>query len=243
MNNRCLVLLSALVTLLPLAVRAQTKPEFSVETLVANRYVWRGIVVTDKPVLQPSVTAGLGGFSANIWGNVDLENGESFDLNSNEIDYTADYSMSGGPLDFSVGAIHYTFPGTSTNATTEIYLGAGYPSLLNPSITVYRDVQDCDGAYVSAGMSPSFGLDQWSTSLEMSLSLGYGSGRYNAFYYGDSGGGLTDLFLGLGMPFALSSRATLTPGIAYVELLADSGTALQGRERSLLVSMNLSTTF
>ena len=44
-----------------------------------SKYVWRGILVTDDPVLQPSITFAFKGFSLNIWANMDLT-----DVNDND---------------------------------------------------------------------------------------------------------------------------------------------------------------
>ncbi|MCU0583369.1 MAG: hypothetical protein MUE57_05970 [Syntrophales bacterium] len=56
----------------PAPAAAEEKPtaDFTVSALSA--YIWRGQQQTrDSLVLQPSMTVGYKGFSANLWGNLD----------------------------------------------------------------------------------------------------------------------------------------------------------------------------
>ena len=72
----------------------------SVETNlgVNSKYLWRGIEMNEDPVFQPEVKFGFKGFSATVWGNLELtsvhnghgEDGDSGDFT--EIDYIFDYS-------------------------------------------------------------------------------------------------------------------------------------------------------
>ena len=58
----------------PLAAHAEGavgKGSFS--TAFASRYVWRGQTLSKGFVAQPTVGITLGGFSANLWSNVDLD--------------------------------------------------------------------------------------------------------------------------------------------------------------------------
>ena len=43
-----------------------------VDLSVQSAYIWRGMVLNDEPVFQPSVTVWSGGFSASVWGNVNM---------------------------------------------------------------------------------------------------------------------------------------------------------------------------
>ena len=79
LNIRLLLVISLLISSL-LAVSAtplfaeEEKPtaDFSVSAL--TKYVWRGQELSrDSIVLQPSLTVGYKGFSANLWGNLDTK--------------------------------------------------------------------------------------------------------------------------------------------------------------------------
>jgi hypothetical protein len=109
-----------------------------------TRYMWRGMILTNDPVAQPSITAGIAGLSVNIWANYDLtdvnENGgDAFQLQ--ELDYTVSYAFSPVEgLSLEAGWIYYTFPGTMFVETEELYASVGFEvPYLNPSVTVYWD--------------------------------------------------------------------------------------------------------
>jgi hypothetical protein len=105
-----------------------------------SKYIWRGQNINDKSVLQPAVTVSAYGFTASIWGNMDLTNkSQTAPDNSwefSEFDYTIDYTAAVPDvnwLNFSVGTIYYRFPNTVFELTTEIYGGMTLSAPLSPS--------------------------------------------------------------------------------------------------------------
>ncbi len=218
----CVVMVS-LSGMLPCALGDE---DFSLglDLTYSGKYVWRGVNVVDDHVLQPSLTAGWRGFSVNVWGNRDLtsENGSANDFT--EIDFTADYSWTHGPAALSVGAIRYIFPHSGGHSTTEFYGSVALDMVLSPSLTVYQDVEEADGTYVSMAVGHS--IDEiWRPSegvtagLELGLSVGMGSSEHNRFYYGAGGGALSDLLLTVGLPVQMGEHSTLTPFLNYSSLL------------------------
>ena len=128
--------------------------EFGVTADYFGKYIWRGQNLSDDPVFQPGISASYGGFTGSVWGNIDTTsiNAESGEFT--EYDYSLDYSgdIADG-VGFSVGVINYYFP--SAEDTTEIYWGFGLDVPLSPSVTVYHDVDEIKGTYVSFGLSHS----------------------------------------------------------------------------------------
>ena len=51
---------------------AEDKPKFALTADYFTKYIWRGQNLNDKSVFQPSVSVGLNGFTASVWGNLDL---------------------------------------------------------------------------------------------------------------------------------------------------------------------------
>jgi hypothetical protein len=108
MEKKLLVLILSAVALCAVAqdVQEQEAPrqlpvDLSADLGLYSAYVWRGQIVNDHAVLQPSVTASKGPFSFNIWGNWNLDQpaGRDDDL---EIDYTAAYTLPINSDDVSV---------------------------------------------------------------------------------------------------------------------------------------------
>lgn len=243
MTKKLSVMLALAAALIPAGLMGQGFTGLSFNSAVMNKYIWRGIVVTDESVIQPSISAGYGKLSFNVWGNVDLSDGQNYDVDLSEVDYTLDYSATLGIAGFTAGAIYYTFPNTGFDATIEIYAGLSLSSPLNPSATFYQDIHVSDGAYLLLSIAPSIPLDAWSSSLDLTLSLGIGSGNNNSFYYGSSGGAVSDFLLGLSMPFNLSDRTSLTPSIAFINLVDNGIRAAQACDDNILVGLGFSTSF
>ena len=193
---------------------------------VLSAYAWRGQVLNDKVVVQPSLTAGKSGFAINTWANYNANGPCEGEVS--EIDLTASYSKSVGPVALGAGAVLYTFPNqtlavedgedTAYPGTVEVYVSAGLPDApLAPTLTVYRDVDAIDGTYGVLAASHSFALGEM-VSLGLSASLGAADADYNAGYFGVDDAALNDLTAGVSLPIALTENLTVKPAISYVYL-------------------------
>ena len=201
----------------------------------AGKYIWRGQALTDDPVFQPGVSIGVGGFTASIWGNMDLTDHKqgpgtpSEKGQFTEIDYALDYSGEAWGFGYSLGVIYYDFPHLTNDAgTTEIYAGLSKDMFLNPSITMYYDIDDINGAYISGGIGHTveniFSLGEGlPVNLDLSASLGWGSSGYTKSYWGApaTSSALNDLVLGAALPFDLGKGMSVTPFLNWVTLVDD----------------------
>lgn len=189
-----------------------------------SKYIWRGINLTDDPVLQPSLTLGWKGFSVNLWGNLELTDVNDENDRFTEYDYTIDYSGSWGKVNYSVGLIRYHFPHTDVAGTTELYAGLGLDVPLSPTLTVFKDVDEIHGTYTQFAVSHTFeNVLQFSETLTANLDLGasvsYSDHDFNRGYTGTNGSGLHDLTLSAGLPFAIGEHWTVTPSVNWSQLL------------------------
>jgi uncharacterized protein (TIGR02001 family) len=198
-------------------------PSLSADITPASKYVWRGLILTDDPVLQPSVTLSHKNLSLNIWANTDLTdiNGTSGEIN--ELDYTIDYSSSVDKVNFSVGLIQYTFPHTDFEPTTEIYGSAGLSVLLSPTVSVYYDSDEVGGLYGTFGVSQSFPLGEIikkiSPSLDLSGSIAYATSDWNEGYYGVKSSGLVDLLLTASLSVPIDEYLSLAPFVSFSQVI------------------------
>lgn len=196
---------------------AQSDVSFEVTTDFFSKYVWRGQNVTDDWVFQPGVSATYGGLTGGFWGNLDLtdENDESGEFI--EYDWYVDYSgQITETIGYSVGGIYYYFPGGE--ATTEVYAGLSVDTIASPSLTVYYDIDEVEGAYVAFGVGHSFEGEDLPCGIDLSANLGWGDSSYNEAYWGTDGGELNDLTLSAAFPFEIGP-VTVTPSVHYVALL------------------------
>ncbi|MHB8077914.1 MAG: hypothetical protein ACYDIE_01490 [Candidatus Krumholzibacteriia bacterium] len=198
-------------------VMAQLTPDVSVEAAVLNKYLWRGAVMTDGWVVQPSVTVGLGGLEIGAWGNLDLDDVNEHRHDLSEIDYTATFTRGVGLVEFSAGALHYAFPPDDCEATTELFVGGSVAVLLSPSLGIYRDIDESDGTYVLLGASHA--LPVGTTALDLAASLGWGDQEHNGYNYGAATAGPADAALMLSMDIAVTPLLTVRPTLGYTSLV------------------------
>lgn len=215
--------LAAALSFTPLAAAAQDiagKGSFS--TAFASRYVWRGQILSEGFVAQPTVGITLGGFGANLWSNVDLDNNEEDDdgIVMNETDLTLNYTLPIGPVSVTGGLIHYDFDGGDTQ---ELYVTCALATLLNPSLSLYYDIDDGEGGFavlavsqavpagplsLTAGASVGFNLD------DQAMGVNADGDKFTGLYYGE---------VSLATSIPLFGNVTLDPRIAYSTALGDHG--------------------
>lgn len=229
------LLLAAGLTISPLAAHAEdTVVKGTFSTAFASRYVWRGQTLSKGFVAQPTVAVTVGGFSANLWSNVDLDNSEADDdgIVMNETDLTLNYTVPIGKVSLTGGFIHYDFDGvageTAADSTTgsdtqEIYLTAGVATLLNPTLSLYYDIDDGDGGFavlaisqaipagpisLTAGASVGFNID------DKAMGVNSDGEKFTGLYYGE---------LSLATSIPIFGHVSLDPRIAYSTALGDHG--------------------
>ncbi len=195
--------------------------DVSADLAFMSKYTWRGMAFNDEPVMQSSVTVGLGGFSANVWTNMDFTDYNGTEYEFNEVDYTLDYTLEFPLFSVSLGAMRYTYSGIpGWDPTTELYLGleSGIPG--SPALMVYQDVDNGEGTYLEAGVAQSFPVAPFA-SLEVSAMLGWGSGVHNRYMYEVAGmnGGLTDVSLNFGLPIGIGEIVSVTPTASIISVI------------------------
>ena len=223
---------------------------FSTTADVFSKYVWRGQNVVDDWVLQPSAGIGYKGFTASVWGNMDLHGETVDDGELNEVDYVIDYSNTFPGqeiLAYSVGAIYYDFPNAQLPGTAEIYGGLSASASLSPAVTWFYDFDEADGSYIQ--FSVGHGVEkiaQWTKDaycdLEVGASLAYASAGYDDYYFGVNDSALNDLTLSAGLPISVGNW-TIKPIIAYSMMIDDDIRKATGKSDNLWGGINIAVEF
>jgi len=207
----------------PLTARAEDAAgKAYASAALASRYVWRGQTLSEGLVVQPTVGMTLGGFSANLWSNVDLDNSEEDDdgIVMNETDLTLSYSLPLGPVNATAGFIHYDFDGGDTQ---ELYLTCALSTLLNPTLSLYYDIDEGEGAFAVLAASHAFPVGP--VSLTAGASLGFNLGDA-AMGLNEDGEDFTGLYYGevsLATSIPIFKNVTTDLRIAYSTALGDDG--------------------
>ncbi len=235
--KREIVNIFVLLTVLTLSVfttgvcAEEDAPEASVDVSILTDYVWRGYALSnDSIVIQPSATVTYKGFGINIWGNLDtdLDDGNPATANMaefNETDITLSYDMSYEDWSFGAGYIYYGLDGAPD--TKELYFSVSYDTLLSPSVTVYRDIDEIPGWYVNLGAGHSIPLSG-DINLDITGSLSYYSSSDSAelddslIPTGDDYSGFHDGLISASVTFPVGKFISITPSLSCSFPLSDS---------------------
>lgn len=214
---------------------AADKPEADLTVGFYSQYIWRGFEFSeDSMVIQPSMTIGYKGFGFNLWGNLDTD--QAADVtgantnNWNETDMTLSYDNAiGDKFSYGVGYIYYGIDGATSQ---EVYATASVGTILNPTLTVYREIANLPGWYITAGISHGIPLGK-ELSLDLGAQVGFLSAddrsviaevkdprkRYGNFHDG---------VLSAAVSIPLTEKVSLTPELYYSFPLTDEASDLIG---------------
>ena len=201
------------------AVAAETETAGYASVDFMSNYVWRGQKLSNSWVLQPSVGITYGAFDANIWANYDSDQYETDSSDSGhgeftETDVTVSYSLVMDKWSFSSGYIYYALDGA--NDTQEVFVSAGYDTLLSPSLTLYYDYDEGKGAFVIASIGHTVNMME-----KLALNLG-ASASYNikneVMGYDEDGDDFSNFYngeLSASLDIPVTEAITLSPKGAY----------------------------
>jgi len=159
----------------PEAAAEASKPTAALDLGVFSQYIWRGFELSHNSiVIQPSATLGYEGFSVNMWGNMDTDlhtrDSDASTSKYTETDMTLSYAKTLGPVKLTGGYIYYALDGTDD--TQELFVSATLNTILNPTLSVYRDIASAPAWYINFGISHSQPIVDKIT-LDLAASAGY----------------------------------------------------------------------
>jgi hypothetical protein len=152
-----------------------SKPTAAMDLGVFSQYIWRGFELShNSVVIQPSVTLGYEGFSFNFWGNMDTDRktrgSDVSESKYTETDLTLSYAKTFGMVKLTGGYIYYALDGVQDSQ--EVFASVGLDTILNPTLSVYREIAHLPAWYVNFGISHSQPIVDKIT-LDLAASAGY----------------------------------------------------------------------
>lgn len=184
---------------------------------IMSNYVWRGQKLSNSWVVQPSVGIGYGSFSTNLWANWDSDWEDENELT--ETDLTLDYGFTFDKLALNVGYIYYGFE--SASDTQELYVALAYDVLLSPSLTVYYDYDEGQGAFAILAIGHSFKIGEMDLNLGASASCNFENKIMGTDADGDEFTGLYNGEISASLAVPITSALSLEPKIAFSFALSD----------------------
>jgi hypothetical protein len=225
------------------AEEEEAGPTASLYVDFLTQYVWRGYALSDNGkgmVIQPSMTFGYKGFSANIWGNLDTNDQNPVDREEgvawNETDFTLSYSREILPsLTGSVGVIYYALD--KVDDSFEVYLGASYAfPWLTVGLTGYREVSHYPGWWLQLDLSRNFPLPCYGMSIDVGTTWIYQDSDDKAAYPKPNQpdkafSGLLSGTLSAALNIPLGKYFTVSPKVGYAF-------PLSGRAKDLIETLS-----
>lgn len=202
--KRALVLGSVLAVLSAVPAAAQVTVGADVAT--NSRYMFWGLTLSNRPVIQPDVYVSFAGFTAGVWANLEVtKDNSSGDFTSGgnragitEVDYWLEYNRVVGPASVKVGATRWTYPEKNTGTLAPYATQANFPGLkngpdinsteiygavtlgdlpLSPNVTVYYDADIYKGWFGWASLSHDVPIG--AKSVTLGALMGYSTGHDN----------------------------------------------------------------
>lgn len=212
----CLACLAAAVAV---AGEEAERPRCSLSLDLASKYVTRGLMVNEDPVLQPEVGLSWHGFKASFWGNYDFTDYNRRDNEFEELDWQLSYERTFCDLvTVEGGVIWYKYPGSGDDSK-EVFVLATFDNwLLTPGIGVYYDFDEANGVYVNPTVEHTFELCG-PLSLTFSGGIGWGNRNFNEYNMGLYENGFTDATAELYLEYQPMDWLGTGPFVAWTQVL------------------------
>ena len=226
----------------------EDKVTSEIDLSVLSAYIWRGQELThDSVVVQPAATLSYKGFSVNIWGNMDTKPYSATDAKYGakytETDFTISYSRKFGIVQVGGGYIYYALGapyagGTAPLDSQELFVTVGLDTILQPTVTAYKEIDHYHQWYFLLGVSHVFEFNKI-VSLKLAASASYllstdetTYAKYdsNALATTDKYNNFHDGTVSVFLPIAVYKTLSVTPTVSYVfPLCNDARYEMQGR--------------
>lgn len=223
-----------LAAALPFSAVAQTKLETFLSLEFASRDQWRGMILSDGPVLSPYLELNYGRWSASLWGRMELNDSMFYpgigtgEGRFTEWDSTLSYNMEQKDFYWGVGLTHYDYPNTGERSTTEWFGYITSKGFLSPGMTINVDTDEADGSYIEFRASRKWSLEKAEEgkvdppSAYVRSSLSYGSAPYHNYYFGHNEAGFSAFRTRVGMELPVSQNGEFDVWISYQSLMDGS---------------------
>jgi hypothetical protein len=194
-----LLLAGAIATARPTAAQVTVGADVGLN----SRYMFWGLTLSNRPVVQPDIYLTYAGFTGGVWANFEVtRDGDPNDLTSGgarkgitEVDYWLEYNRTVGTADLKLGAIRWTYstrntgslgpldPGDLTDNgpdvnSTELYGAVTLGSVpLSPNLTLYYDTDVYKGLF--GWVSVTHPVPIGKQSLDLGALMGFTAGHTN----------------------------------------------------------------
>jgi len=183
-----------------------------------TRFVWRGEMWTDDPVSWYTATFRYRGFRSYNFFNIDLTDINNDRYECNEFDFILDYTFFFKHFTLAPGVLHFSSPTDFFEPTTKITLQIKTDVPFHPGLRIRVDPEKSRGSYYILDISQRISAGFFIKDFDFYGSLGASQPRYYRKYLGTKTT-LTDLLLGISVPWVLGKGFILEPLVEFTSLL------------------------
>lgn len=198
-------------------------PSYALDLPVASRYVYRGAVFNDDPVVQPEAYASLEDdaqcLTLGVFTNYETSDENDSANDFTEIDPYVEYGRQLGSFWVSLGQTTYFYPNTDFDPTSEVYLiVATELAGISAALETWYDYREADGLYLNLNVGHERPLSD-RVDLALSAGIGYMRDGQAEYYFGVSESGLSDALLQASLAYAVSAHVTFSVVGAYARVI------------------------
>ncbi len=197
-----------------------------------SRFVWRGDMWTDNPVFWKIATIRYKGFRSYNFFNIDLTDINDDKFQCNEYDYILDYTFSFDSFSVAPGVLHFSSPTDFFEPVTKIILQIKTSLPFNPGLRIRIDPEKSRGTYIILDTAHRISPNKAIKHIDFYGFLGASQPRYYGKGLKDQLA-LTDVLLGICIPFDIGKGMSLIPLVEFTALLGShlrDGIEAKGRD-------------
>jgi len=218
--KKTIVVIVLMLLVIPGRAHTSDRVRLDLSGTYLSRFVWRGDMWTDDPVIWKIATIRYKGFRLYNFFNIDLTHINDDKFQCNEYDYILDYTFSFDLFSVAPGVLHFSSPTNYFEPTTKITLQIKTQLPLHPGLRIRIDPEKSRGSYFILDTYHRISPDKFIKHIDFYGSLGasqpryYGKGLKNETV-------LTDVLFGIGIPFDIGKGMLLTPIVEFTALLGN----------------------
>ncbi len=222
---------------------SEKRIEFGLLADYNSRYIWRGLVLSEGSVIQPSGWASYKNFTLNVWGNLDLKPTEHV---FNEFDITGTYQLEIKTITFEPSFVIYSYPFSASQPVT-MELGLKISKNIFSSMTVYLsnnlDVVRYPGAfYIEPGLNYEHEFSGFFNS-GITGGMGWSTSKFYNAYAGSSQSGFNEYFFNIYGNFTFQNYCCVRPRFELNMLIDKSLKEAAGKNYIINLGITLSKDF
>ena len=219
-----LALVCCMLSVTAWASAEEERPTADLSVGFLSQQIWRGFELSqDSVVIEPAIEVEYMGFKAGIKGDLDTDPNVRTINNWSKTEMEVSYTHSLEMVDLTVGYSYFNFNIDTDEAVVigedsqEVFLGLKANTILNPTLTAYREIWHTPYWYFTFDVSHSLPVMD-DIKLDLGAQVSYIVSNDDEFHVPDSTEKLNDFHncvLSVSSTFPVAKYISVTPELNY----------------------------